>query len=166
MAAGNPQGWGAEDLMSQKKETFWSVLWVLEIMVALFPAGLLMVTAGVSYVFLLTVVPKLVQDPNPAAVTLFLRITFMFVGGILGLASLVMAFDPDLLRSNLRLRGAAVVFAFAGICAEGVYVLSEGLPATASSLFATWAMLGPLLLGIHCAYRVFRRNPANEHHPG
>jgi hypothetical protein len=77
--------------------------------------------------------------------------------GILGIAAILMAYRPDRLRQNAKLKRRAMIFACAGIGAAALYVTSEGLTNVMSSVLKWWIVTGPSLLGGHCAYRVFMR---------
>jgi hypothetical protein len=83
------------------------------------------------------------------------------IGGILGMLAILMAYRPEKLRQSPRRKRLAIVFGCAGICAEVLYFVSGGSRDVSSHFLARWVMLGPVVVGIHCAYRVYV-HPAQE----
>jgi len=79
------------------------------------------------------------------------------IGGILGIAAVLMAYRPERLRQSAKLRHRAMIFSSAGVCAAALYLTSEGLTNVLSSVLKCWIIAGPLLVGTHCACRVFVR---------
>ncbi len=132
------------------------VLWVAEFIIGLLPAFTLVCASLVSYVFLIPVFPNLLAGPsNSAALHSFILVSGMVIGGLLGLIGIGLAFRPERLHQNRKLKSTAVFLGCAGILAEGIYVAHEGLSAVASNCFSLWVVAGPLLVGAHCVYRVF-----------
>ena len=139
-------------MAEDKRENLWSVLWIVEVAVGLLPAGIILLTGVASYLPLLMIASGLVGDRDPVFLKTFFHITVMVVGGMLGLLSIGMAFDPNRLRRSACLRMMAVAFGCAGILAEILFAQSGG---GTPNLFRLWVLLGPVLVGAHCAYRVF-----------
>ena len=142
-------------MAGNKNKNLWSVLWKIEFAVALLPAAFFTFASGVSYFALLAV--ELVSKGHAMALKTFFDITVMVVGGVSGLVSIGMAFEPDRLRRNVRLRMIAVAFGCAGILAEILYLQSIGSK-EASNPVMLWIFLGPVVVGGHCAYRVFSQH--------
>ena len=138
----------------KEKKNLWSVLWVIEFAVGLAPATAFLYLGGILYAALFTTLPKLLSHPEPAALKDFFRMTVIVVGGGLGLISIVMAFQPHRLRRRAQLKIVALVFGCAGVLAEALYVQSVGFW-VAWNPGMMWILLGPVVVGAHCAYRVF-----------
>ena len=136
-----------------------SILWGIEIIVGVLPAIIMLGMGLISYLVLLQVVPQLLPNGETAALRTVFLATGTTVGGILGVASILMAYRPETLRQRPKRKRLAVVFACAGICAETLYLMSGGMHDVSSHLLACWVTLGPLIVGAHCAYRVFGHPP-------
>jgi hypothetical protein len=134
-----------------------SALWIGELVVGLFPGAIMLFGGLIPFLFLLPIFPQVIIDrPDAATVRTFVAISIRVIGGILGFTAIFMSFNPVSLRSNPKRKWIAVLFGCFGILAEVVYVTQEGLNATISNPYVLWALLGPLLVGMHCFYRVFR----------
>jgi hypothetical protein len=142
-----------------------SVLWAVEFIVGLVPAVVMLGMGLVSYVILLQVVPRLLHSGESAALRTFLLATGTAVGGILGIVAILMAYRPERLRQNAGRKRIAIIFACAGLMAELLYFTNGGLGDVSSHLLAGWVMLGPLIVGAHCAYRVFGHSSGNASSP-
>ena len=145
---------GLSSKMAMQRQRLSSLLWTIEVVLGLLPSAVLLLISMPSYLLLLTVLPRIVQD-HGAALRSFLSITAMFLGGILGLTAIAMACSPNRLRRSPRLRLLALLFACAGVAAETVCIAEEGFRVTGSNLFMVWVLLGPLIIGLHCLYRIF-----------
>lgn len=137
------------------RERVLSILWGIEIIVGVLPAIIVLGMGLISYLVLLQVVPQLLRSGETAAMGTVFLTTGTMVGGLLGVVSILMAYRPATLRQRPKRKRLAVVFACAGVCAEVLYFVSGGLHDVSSHLLARWVMLGPLVVGVHCAYRVF-----------
>lgn len=142
-----------------------SILWAIEMIVGVLPAIVVLGMGMISYLVLLQVVPQLLHSGETAALRTFLLATGTMVGGILGIVAILMAYRPDKLRQRPQRKRLAIVFAGAGLCAEVLYFTSGGLGDVSSHWLARWVMLGPLVVGAHCAYRVFGRPPGPTSRP-
>jgi hypothetical protein len=135
-----------------------STLWVLEVIIGVLPATIVLAASLFSYVLLLATVPELLAHPDPgakAALHTVLLTAGMIVGGTLGLVAIAMAFNPDELRSRPRMRRVASLFGCAGVVALVGLVVDEG---RRINVYELLVLLGPLIVGLHCLYRVFRTN--------
>jgi len=137
------------------RQRLFSVLWIIELIVGLFPIAMVLLASIPSYILLLTILPKLLLNWDAAALRSFLTIIAMILCGTLGLTGITIA-SAERLRRDPRLKRLAVLFGCAGVAAETIYVLNEGFRATASNPFTLWALLGPLIIGLHCLYRSFQ----------
>jgi hypothetical protein len=142
-----------------------SVLWALEFIVGLIPAVVMLGMGFVSYAVVLQVVPRLLHSGESAALRTFLLATGTIVGGILGIIGILMAYRPERLRQNAGRKRIAIMFACAGLGAELLYLSNGGLGDVSSHFLAGWVMLGPMIVGGHCAYRVFGRASGNASDP-
>src|ERR1700687_3673208 len=95
-----------------------SILWGIEIIVGVLPAIIMLGMGLISYLVLLQVVPQLLRNGETAAMRTVFLATGTTVGGILGVAWILMAYRPETLRQRPKRKRLAVVFACAGICAE------------------------------------------------
>jgi len=132
-----------------------TIFWALEFFVGLLPAVVLLLVSLLPYLVSLPAVLSLLLDGNPAVVWSAIVLNGTMIGGIFGIAALLMAYRPETLRHSRKLKRRAIVFACAGICSEVLYLTSGGLTNVTTNVFALWIVAGPLLLGTHCAYRVF-----------
>jgi hypothetical protein len=142
-----------------------AVLWAIEIIVGVLPAIATLGISLVSYLVLLQVVPQLLQRGEMPALRTFLLASGTILGGILGIVAILMAYRPEKLRQSPRRKRLAIVFGCAGVCAELLYFVSGGLHDISSHLLARWVILGPLVVGVHCAYRVFVHSPGSATRP-
>lgn len=129
------------------------------------PAIVVLAMGMISYLVLLQVVPQLLHSGETAALRTFLLATGTMVGGILGIAAILMAYRPEKLRQRPQQKRLTIVFACAGLCAEVLYFTSGGLGDVSSHWLARWVMLGPLVVGAHCAYRLFGRSSGHTSNP-
>jgi peptidoglycan/LPS O-acetylase OafA/YrhL len=136
-----------------------SILWAIEILAGVLPAIVVLGMAMISYVVLLEVVPQLLHRGETAALRTYVLATGTIVGGVLGIAAILIAYRPEKLRRRPRRKRLAIAFGCAGLCAEVLYFTNGGLGDVSSHWLARWVMLGPLVVGVHCAYRVFGRSP-------
>jgi hypothetical protein len=134
-----------------------SIIWAIEFIVGLLPAALVIVVGLVPY---LVVTPAILYgllkgERDAAIVRTAIVLNGEMIGGILGIAAILMAYRPERLRQSAKLRRRAIVFACAGVCAAVLDLTSEGLTDVMSNVFACWIIAGPLLVGAHCWYHVF-----------
>ena len=142
-----------------------SVLWGIEIAAGVIPAVVLLTMSLVPYLVTLPAMPSMLVSGNWAIVRSAIVLNGTMVGGILGITAILMAYRPDKLRQRPQRKRLAIVFACAGLCAEMLYFTSGGLGDVSSHWLARWVMLGPLVVGAHCAYRVFGRPPGPTSSP-
>jgi hypothetical protein len=109
----------------------------------------------VPYVVAMSAVVFALHEVNTAVLTTVIVLNGTMIGGILGIAAILMAYRPHRLRENAKLKRRAMMFSCAGLGAAALYIASEGLTNVMSNLLKSWIIAGPLLLGVHCAYRVF-----------
>jgi hypothetical protein len=81
----------------------------------------------------------------------------MVVGGMMGLAGVGLTLWPERLHRSPLLKRVAILLGCAGVLAEGLYAAKEGPVAIVTNAFSLWVVLGPLIVGIHCLYRVFSK---------
>jgi peptidoglycan/LPS O-acetylase OafA/YrhL len=141
------------------RQRLFSILWAIEFIVGLLPAALLIVVGLVPY---MVVTPALLYgllkgEWDAAMVRTAIVLNGEMIGGILGLAAILIAYRPERLRQSSKLKRRAIIFACAGVCAAVLYLTSEGLNDVLSNVFACWIIAGPLLVGAHCLYHVFPR---------
>jgi hypothetical protein len=149
------------NLLKNHRATIIQVAWILEIAVGILPAALLTLCG-----FLICVIgvasivfgDQLAKD-SPCLLVYLLPA----LGGILGITAILMATNPVRLRDSARLRRRACWFALGGLCAEVVLVpvtisIATATPWDSSAIFLWWVAVGPLVVGIHAAYRVFRHD--------
>lgn len=132
-----------------------SILWAIEFIVGLFPAAILICVGLVPYLIASPVVLSLLLKGDRTIVRTAIELNGMMIGGILGVAALLMAYRPERLRQNAKLKRRAIIFACGGVCAAALYLASEGLTNVISHIFNCWVIAGPLVVGAHCSYRVF-----------
>lgn len=140
------------------RQRLFEALWITELIIGLLPAFVTLSAGLLSYVFLLPILlPHLLTKSLDRAIALrtFLSLSGMVIGGISGLTGIGLALWPERLRRNPILKHAAILLGSAGILAEGLYAAKEGLRAITSNAFSLWVVLGPLIVGIHCLYRVY-----------
>jgi hypothetical protein len=134
-----------------------SILWPIEFIAGLLPAAILIVVGLVPYLVATPAVLFLLLKGDTAILRTAIVLNGTMIGGILGMAAILMAYRPERLRENAKLKRRAIIFSFVGLCAATLYLMSEGLANVVSNVFKCWIIAGPLLLGAHCAYRVFVR---------
>jgi hypothetical protein len=134
-----------------------SILWAIEFIVGLLPAAILIIVGLVPYLVATPAVFSLLLKGDAAIVRTAMVLNGTMIGGILGIAALLMAYSPDRLRQSPKLKRRAIIFACGGVCAAALYLTSEGLTNVISNVFSCWIIAGPLLVGAHCSYRVFVR---------
>jgi peptidoglycan/LPS O-acetylase OafA/YrhL len=137
------------------REKALSVLWGLELIIGLGPAVMTLFAGFVSYFALLTRLPQLLHQANPMMLKSFFYITVMIIGGILGFISIIMAANPEQLRLRKRRRAITIAFGCAGIAASITFFLVDAQGFSSHNPLVYWVAFGPLLVGIHCAWRVF-----------
>ncbi len=147
------------------RQRLFSILWAVEFMVGLLPAAILIVVGLVPYLVALPAVLSLLLNGDAVIVRTAIVLSGTMIGGILGIAAILMAYRPDRLRQSPKLKRRAVIFACAGVCSAALYLTSEGLTNVMSSVFKCWIIAGPLLIGAHCSYRVFARPHASASRP-
>jgi sulfite exporter TauE/SafE len=128
--------------------------WMTELIVGLLPAFLTLCAGFMSYIIMVPfVVPHLLERTDGFVVLrTFLVLSGMVIGGILGLIGIWLALLWPELPHRSPLKYVAILFTCAGLLAEGLYVAKEGV----SNIFSLWVVLGPLIVGVHCLYRVYR----------
>jgi hypothetical protein len=109
----------------------------------------------IPYLMAMSAVLSALHELNAAVLTTAIVLNGTMIGGILGIAAILMAYRPPRLRENAKLKRRAIIFSCAGLGAAALYVTSEGLTNVMSNVFKSWIIVGPLLVGVHCAYRVF-----------
>lgn len=132
-----------------------SILWATEFIAGLLPAAILIIVGLIPYLVAIPAVLSALQEGDAAILRTAFLLNGTMIGGILGIAGILMAYRPDRLRENAKLRRRAMIFSCAGLGAAALYITSEGLTNVMSNVFKSWIIAGPLLLGAHCAYRVF-----------
>jgi hypothetical protein len=132
-----------------------SILWATELIVGLSPAAFLIVIGLVPYLVATPAVFPLLLKGDASIVKTAIVLNGTMIGGILGIAAVLMAYRPERLRQSAKLRHRAMIFSCTGVCAAALYVTSEGLTNVLSSVLKCWIIAGPLLVGTHCACRVF-----------
>jgi hypothetical protein len=142
-----------------------SILWAIEFIVGLLPAAILIVVGLIPYLVSTPAVLSLLLKGDGTIVRTAIVLNGTMIGGILGMAAILMAYRPGRLRQSAKLRRRAIIFACAGVCAAALYLTSEGLTNVMSNVFACWIIAGPLLVGFHCAYRVFTRPHGDASNP-
>jgi hypothetical protein len=134
------------------RERLYSLLWTAEIVAGVLPAAGVLVVSLVPYVITLPAMPSMILNGFwRSAVVL----NGTMLGGISGIIAILMASRPDRLHDRPKLKRVAIVLGCAGICAEILYLIDGGLRDVASHFWAAWVALGPIVVGIHCAVRVF-----------
>jgi hypothetical protein len=146
-------------------ERVMSILWPIEFIAGLLPAAILIAVGLVPYVVATPAVISLLLKGDTAILKTAIVLNGTMIGGILGMAAILMAYRPERLRQNAKLKRRAIIFSFVGLCAATLYLISEGLTNVMSNVFRCWIVLGPLLLGAHCAYRVFLKSHAATSSP-
>jgi hypothetical protein len=138
-----------------------TLLLYLEIAVGLFSAVILLAIGCFYYVmFLVFAIPKALYDSEGRL--FFAWFTVVIVGGFMGIAAILMASRPEKISDRSKLIRAAL-FGLAGLCAEASllfgFVLVGVLPLAFDkfTLFFLWALVGPVLVGLHFGYRVIAR---------
>ena len=142
-----------------------SILWAIEFIVGLLPAAILIIVGIVPYLVSTPAVLSLLLKADPAIVRTAIVLNGTTIGGILGIAALLLSYRPDRLRRSAKLKRRAIIFASGGFCAAALYITSEGLTNVMSNAFKCWIIAGPLLVGAHCAYRVFVRPHGSAQSP-
>ena len=132
-----------------------SILWAIEFIVGLLPAAILIIVGLVPYLVAAPAVLSLLLKGDTAIVRTAIVLNGTMIGGILGIAALLMGYRPERLRQSAKLKRRAIIFACGGVCAAALYLTSEGLTNVMSNVFSCWIIAGPLLVGAHCSYRVF-----------
>ncbi len=122
---------------------------------------MLLVVGLIPYLVTLPTLPSMLLSGDAAVVGSAIVLNGTMIGGILGMLAILMAYRPEKLRQSPRRKRLAIVFGCAGICAEVLYFVSGGSRDVSSHFLARWVMLGPVVVGIHCAYRVYV-HPAQE----
>jgi hypothetical protein len=134
------------------RERLYSLLWTAEIVAGVLPATGVLVVSLVPYVITLPAMPSMILNGSwRSAVVL----NGTMLGGISGIIAILMASRPHKLHDRPKLKRIAIVLGCAGICAEILYLIDGGLRDVASHFWAAWVALGPIVVGIHCAARVF-----------
>jgi|SRR5580700_11547878 hypothetical protein len=134
-----------------------SILWAIEFIAGLLPAVILIVVGFFPYLVAAPAVLSGLLKGDAMIWRTAIVLNGTMIGGILGIAATLMAYRPERLRQNAKLKRRAVFFSFLGLCAAALYLTSEGLTSVMSNVLKCWIIAGPLLLGSHCAYRVFVR---------
>ncbi|MFZ0817296.1 MAG: hypothetical protein WAM78_17370 [Candidatus Sulfotelmatobacter sp.] len=132
-----------------------AVLWASELAAGVLPAAIMVIVGLVPYLVTLPAMPSMLLSGDVRVMWSAIVLNGTMVGGILGIVAILMAYRPEKLRANSKLKRRAIVFGCAGVCAEVLYLTSGGLANVRSNMFARWIMLGPAVVGAHCAYRVF-----------
>jgi hypothetical protein len=148
-------------------QRLFGALWVTELIVGLLPAFVTLCAGFFSYALVVPVLlPHLLTSSPDGFVALrtFLLLSGVVIGGILGLTGIWLALRPERLHRSPLLKYAAILFSCAGLLAEGLYAATEGTREITSNVFPLWVVLGPLIVGIHCFYRVFSK-PARTRSP-
>jgi hypothetical protein len=140
-----------------RRQRLLSILWATELIVGLSPAALLIVIGLVPYLVAIPVVFSMLLKGDASIVQTAIVLNGTMIGGILGIAAVLMAYRPERLRQSAKLRHRAIIFSCTGVCAAALYVTSEGLTNVLSSVLKCWIIAGPLLVGTHCACRVFAK---------
>src|SRR5581483_6512981 len=136
---------------------------VLEIALGLCPAIIFVIAASIPYVFaVLALLLSFFYGPSDpdtsAAITSLLQISAMVFGGILGLVSIGLLSDVARFHNSRTRRVVAVVFGCAGLTAEMMFVAQGGMHTGKLDWLTVWILGGPVVVGIHFAYRAFRHN--------
>src|ERR1700730_8856921 len=142
-----------------------SILWAIEVIAGLLPAVILLIVSLVPYVVMLPAVPSMLLSRDAAVVWSAIVLNGTVVGGVLGIVAILMAYRPERLRQSPKRKRLAVAFGCAGICAEALYFMSGGLSDVGSHLFARWVMLGPLIVGAHCVFRMLTHPSSSSSNP-
>jgi hypothetical protein len=138
------------------------VLWVIEAVVGALP-GTVFALASVVWFFSLGVSYRSDVMRYPVSV---LRVFFPFIAiaiattmGFLGLWTGVLLGPAGLCRRP-RLKRIAILFGCAGILVDVPVLVAYGVMTIRNfdpeQLFMDWMLLGPLIVGIHCFYRLRR----------
>jgi hypothetical protein len=147
------------------RQRLFSILWAVEFILGVLPAAVLLIVSFVPYLVMLPAVPSMLFSGNGTVVRSAIVLNGTMIGGILGIVAILMAYRPEKLRQSPKRTRLSIVFGCAGICAEALYFMSGGLSDVGSHVFARWAMLGPLIVGAHCAFRVLKHPSSSTSSP-
>lgn len=125
------------------------------------PAVIVLVIGLVPYLVALPAYFSMFLSGDRAVVRSAIVLNGTMIGGVLGIIAILMAYGPEKLRGNPKRKRIAIIFGCAGLCAEVLYFASGGVGDVSSHLLARCVMLGPLIVGAHCAYRVFGHSSGN-----
>ena len=146
-----------------RRERIFQVLWTIEIAVGILPA---LLALGYIFMFILLAIWASLAGASGEGLLgnlLFLACaTGIVVAGGAGLFAIVMAYRSEGLQDNLEQRRRACWFAVAGIIVDILMILlvitgahDQPWKWNSFTIFAIWAIAGPLIAGGHAAYRVF-----------
>jgi hypothetical protein len=143
------------------RRRLFEALWVMELIIGLLPAFAVLSASLLSYAFLVPILlPHLLtKSPSSTALRTILLLSGMVLGGIMGLTGIGLSLWPERLHRSPRLKRTAILLGCAGILAEALYTATDGPRAIASNAFSLWVVVGPLIVGGHCLYRVFSKPP-------
>ena len=111
----------------------------------------------VPYLVVMLIFPAAVVHREIDVLSTLVALTGLMVGGILGIAGILMAWRPETLRNRPKAMRRAVLCASAGVCGETVYFILTGARDLAFdnlTLFTLWMFLGPVIVGLHIIWRV------------
>jgi hypothetical protein len=140
------------------RQRLFSILWTIEFIAGLLPAVVLIIVGFIPYLVATLAILSALEKADAAVLRTAIVLNGTMIGGILGIVAILMAYRPEKLRENPKLKRRAMIFSCAGLGAASLYVMSEGLSNVTSNGFQSWIIAGPVLLGAHCAYRVFMRH--------